>query len=116
MDLPDSPYQTCDRPDNLSDPEFWTVQNFKSYTSEELGYEALNITDTDHTDLENYHCIIHDTTVLPRWERLPSKKGILLPTSHEGLNEIYPDNDQYKCTMFVMPYRVFNFKDVMIEE
>lgn len=92
------------------------LERLKSNLSEELGYEALNITDTDHTDLENYHCIVHDTTVFPRWERLPSKKGILLPTSHEGLNEIYPDNDQYKCTMFVMPYRVFNFKDVMIEE
>ena len=86
------------------------------YFNEELGYPRLNITDTDHTDLESYHCIIHNEATYPQWERLPSKKGILLPTSTEGLADIYPDNDKYKCTLFVMPYRVFNFKDVMIEE
>lgn len=89
---------------------------FRQYFSEELGYEQLNITDTDHLDLETYHCIIHGKKVYPEWQTLPSKKGILLPTSDEGLAKIYPDNDKDKCTMFVMPYRVFNFKDVMIEE
>ena len=54
--------------------------------------------------------------MFPDWPDLPSKKGILLPSSRAGLDKIYPDNDKYKCTLFVMPYRVFNFKDVMIEE
>ena len=78
-----------------------------------LGYPALNITDTDHTNLETYHCTVKNAQVYPEWTQLPSKQGILLPTTVAGLEKIYPNDP--KCSFFVMPYRAFNFKDVMID-
>lgn len=75
------------------------------YFSNTLGYQTLNISDLDHTNLETYHCIVKNGNVFPEWTQLPAKQGILLPTSISGLNRIYPDNDSLNCTFFVMPYR-----------
>lgn len=85
------------------------------YFSNNLGYGALNITDLDHTNLDTYHCIVENGQVHPDWTELPPKQGALLPTSLSGLNAIYPNNEKDKCTFFIMPYRAFNFKDVMID-
>ena len=40
--------------------------------------------------------------------------GILLPNSVEALEKLY--KNEGKCALFLMPYRAFDFKDVMVDE
>jgi len=85
------------------------------YHKNELGYTNIDIGETgDHRDMSEYHCTSNTAPIYPSWEQLPEKMGILLPNSVEALEKLY--KNEGKCALFLMPYRAFDFKDVMVDE
>ena len=64
--------------------------------------------------MEEYHCYSNTAPIYPPWNLLPEKMGILLPNSVEALEKLY--KNEGKCAFFLMPYRAFDFKDVMVDE